>query len=93
VGAERGFLPRREAAERTLTALRFFRDRPQGAEPDATGHRGFYYHVLDMKTGRRVKQCAQRVCDYDEVEHLPARTGIRAGHTVADELVGLGAAV
>jgi hypothetical protein len=63
VGAERGFLPRREAAERTLTALRFFRDSPQGEEPDATGHRGFYYHFLDMKTGRRVWQCELSMID------------------------------
>jgi len=56
VGAERGFLPRREAAARTLTALRFFRDSPQSEDPDATGHRGFYYHFLDMQTGRRMWQ-------------------------------------
>jgi len=53
VGAERGVLPHREAVARTLTALRFLRDSPQGEEPDATGHRGFYYHFLDMKTGQR----------------------------------------
>ncbi len=63
VGVERGFLPRREAAARTLTALRFFRDSPQGEEPDATGHRGFYYHFLDMKTGRRVWQCELSMID------------------------------
>ncbi len=63
VGAERGFLPRRDAAARTLAALRFFRDSPQGEEPDATGHRGFYYHFLDMKTGRRVWQCELSMID------------------------------
>ncbi len=63
VGAERGFLSRREAAARTLTALRFFRDSPQGEEPDATGHRGFYYHFLDMKTGRRMWQCELSMID------------------------------
>jgi hypothetical protein len=63
VGAERGFLPRRDAAARTLTALRFFRDSPQGEEPDATGYRGFYYHFLDMKTGRRVWQCELSMID------------------------------
>ena len=63
VGAERGFLPRRDAAARTLTALRFLRDSPQGEEPDATGHRGFYYHFLDMKTGRRVWQCELSMID------------------------------
>jgi len=34
-GAERGFLARHEAAARTLAALRFFRDSPQGEEPPA----------------------------------------------------------
>ncbi len=63
VGAERGFLPRREAAARTLAALRFFRDSPQSEEPDATGYRGFYYHFLDMQTGRRVWQCELSMID------------------------------
>jgi hypothetical protein len=56
VGVERGFVTRAEAVERTLATLRFFRDSPHGTEADATGHRGFYYHFLDMQTGRRVWQ-------------------------------------
>lgn len=63
VAAERGFLSRREAAQRTLAALRFFQGSPQGVEPDATGYRGFYYHFLDMKTGRRVWQCELSMID------------------------------
>ena len=54
VGVERGFVSRGEAAARVLTTLRFFRDSPHGPEPDATGYQGFYYHFLDMQTGRRV---------------------------------------
>ncbi len=57
VGVERGFLARGVAVERTLTTLRFFWNSPQGPEPDATGHRGFYYHFLDMQTGRRAWDC------------------------------------
>ncbi|HVQ39115.1 MAG TPA: glucoamylase family protein [Pyrinomonadaceae bacterium] len=57
VGVELGFLTRREAIKRTLTTLRFFWNSPQGREPDATGYKGFYYHFLDMKTGRRVWKC------------------------------------
>src|SRR3989442_5525964 len=53
VGVERGFLPRAEAVRRTLTVLRFFWRSPQGPQPDATGYQGFYYHFLDMETGRR----------------------------------------
>jgi hypothetical protein len=53
VGVERGLLTRAEAVRRTLVALRFFWRSPQGRQADATGHKGFYYHFLDMKTGRR----------------------------------------
>ncbi|HEV7667506.1 MAG TPA: glucoamylase family protein [Thermoanaerobaculia bacterium] len=63
VGVERGYLTRREAAERTLAALRFFRDSPQGEEPDATGYRGFYYHFLDLATGRRIWDCELSMID------------------------------
>jgi len=63
VGVERGCWTRDEAVERTLTALRFFRDSPQGPEPDATGYRGLYYHFLDMKSGRRVWQCELSTVD------------------------------
>jgi hypothetical protein len=53
VGAERGWVTRAEAAARVLTILRFFANSPHGPEPDSTGYRGFYYHFLDMTTGRR----------------------------------------
>ena len=53
VGVERGFVTRTEAAERTLTTLRFFWQSRQGPEPDTTGHKGFYYHFLDMRSGTR----------------------------------------
>jgi hypothetical protein len=53
VGAERRYCSRADAVKRTLATLRFFWNSPQGEEPHATGHRGFFYHFLDMKTGRR----------------------------------------
>ena len=53
IGVERSFLTRDDAIKRTLATLRFFSHSPQGTEPDATGYRGFYYHFLDMHTGRR----------------------------------------
>ena len=60
---ERGVIAREFAPEIALRPLRFFRDSPQGPEPDATGYRGFYYHFLDMKTGRRVWQCELSTID------------------------------
>ena len=63
VGVERGFLARSVAVERTLTTLRFFWNSPQGSEPDATGHQGFYYHFLDMQTGRRAWDCEVSTVD------------------------------
>jgi hypothetical protein len=53
VAVERSFVPRARAVERTLATLRFFWNAPQGPAPDATGHRGFFYHFLDVATGRR----------------------------------------
>ena len=63
VGVERGLMSRAAAVERTLKTLRFFWNSPQGPEPDATGYRGFYYHFLDMQTGRRAWQCELSTVD------------------------------
>ena len=54
IGVERGWITREQAAERVLTTLRFFWRAPQGtASSGVTGHRGFFYHFLDMESGRR----------------------------------------
>jgi hypothetical protein len=63
VGVERGFMSRAAAVERTLATLRFFWNSPQGPESDATGYQGFYYHFLDMRTGRRAWQCELSTVD------------------------------
>jgi hypothetical protein len=63
VGIERGFMSRAAALERTLATLRFFWNSPHGPEPDATGYQGFYYHFLDMRTGRRAWQCELSTVD------------------------------
>lgn len=56
VGVERGFITRQQAAERTLTTLRFFADAPQSsASTDVTGYKGFFYHFLNRDTGYRDK--------------------------------------
>ena len=56
-------MSRGAAAKRTLTTLRFFWNSRQGPEPDATGYQGFYYHFLDMQTGRRAWQCELSTVD------------------------------
>jgi hypothetical protein len=57
IGAERGWVTREAAAERVLTTLRFFLDAPMGPQPSGVaGHRGFYYHFLDMESGARFEQ-------------------------------------
>ena len=48
VGAERGWVSRGDAAQRVLTTLRFF-------ENGVEGNKGFFYHFVDMKTGKRFK--------------------------------------
>ena len=53
IAAERSFVSRKEAAELALTSLRFFWESEQSESPDATGYKGFFYHFLDMKTGKR----------------------------------------
>jgi len=63
VGIERGFILRTAAVERTLATLRFFWNSPHGPQPDATGYQGFYYHFLDLKTGRRAWQCELSTVD------------------------------
>jgi hypothetical protein len=57
VGVQRGYITREQAAELTRTTLRFFWNAPQGpASQGTTGHRGFFYHFLDMNTGLRAGQ-------------------------------------
>ena len=60
---ERGVISREFAPELALRHLRFFRDAPHGPEPDAAGHKGFYYHFLHMKSGRRAWNCELSTID------------------------------
>jgi hypothetical protein len=63
IAAERGYLPREIAAARTLRALRFLWNAPHGETSDAIGSHGFFYHFLDMRTGRRVWNCEVSTID------------------------------
>ena len=63
IGVERNWMTRADAVQRTLAALRFFASSEQGTHSDATGYRGFYYHFLDMKTGKPVWQSEVSLID------------------------------
>jgi hypothetical protein len=81
VGVERGYISREEAASRTLATLGFFAASPHGPEHDATGYKGFYYHFLDMDTGRplrpriRLRRSALHPPVLAHVDRLPRRPG------------------
>ena len=60
---ERGVLFRPFAAKMALRRLRFLYASPQGPEPDASGYKGFFYHFLDIETGRRVWKCELSTID------------------------------
>jgi hypothetical protein len=63
VGVERGFLSRDDAIRRTQATLRFFDASEQGTDPHATGYKGFYYHFLDLESGRRAWACELSTVD------------------------------
>ncbi|MHA6720306.1 glucoamylase family protein [Sphingomonas sp. RS6] len=57
IGVERGWCSRAEARDLTLTTLRFFWNAPQGPDASGTaGHKGFFYHFLDMAEGQRFRE-------------------------------------
>ncbi len=53
IGVERGSLARADARARVLRTLEWLWRAPQGTQPDATGYQGFFYHFLDIQTGKR----------------------------------------
>ena len=60
---ERGVIIRKFAAKIVRRRLRSLIDLPQGPEPDAAGYKGFFYHFLDIDTGRRVWNCELSTLD------------------------------
>jgi len=57
IGVQRRYVSRRDAAARTLATLRFLWRAPQGDAPRGmTGHKGFFYHFVDMERGHRFER-------------------------------------
>src|SRR5579862_7032537 len=70
VAVDRGIMSRADAVDRTLALLRFLDSSPQSPEPSAIGYKGFYYHFLDMQTGRRAE------CELSTVDTAIMMAGI-----------------
>lgn len=63
IGAEHNWITREKAAGLTLNLLRFLYNSEQSTKPDATGYQGFYYHFLNMETGKREWNCELSTID------------------------------
>ncbi|MGH8145440.1 MAG: glucoamylase family protein [Rhodanobacteraceae bacterium] len=63
IAVERGWLLRHNALSYTLAALRFFDNADQGGKRDGVGYKGFFYHFLDPKTGKRAWRCELSTID------------------------------
>ena len=63
VVVEHGIIFRAFAAKITRRRLQYLLECPQGPEPDTSGYKGFFYHFLDIETGRRVWQCELSTID------------------------------
>ena len=85
VAVERGFITRDDAVARVLATLRFFWNSPQGTDPDATGYQGFYYHFLDMQTGRRTWDCELSTIDSTFLLAGALTAGLYFNHDSQDE--------
>ncbi len=64
IGVVRGWTTRDQARARVLATLRFLHDAPQGPQPAGNaGYKGFFYHFLDMKSGRRFERAELSTVD------------------------------
>ena len=63
VGAERNWITREEAAKMVNVIIDFFLNSRQDSVTSATGYKGFYYHFLNMKTGKRDYHCELSTVD------------------------------
>ncbi len=56
IGVERNYITREKSAERVLKTLKFFHQSKKGSEAAGiTGHKGFFYHFIDMRTSERFR--------------------------------------
>lgn len=63
IGAEKGWITKEYAAKITLNLINFLLSSEQSVAADATGYKGFYYHFVDMKKGKREWKCELSTID------------------------------
>src|SRR5918996_2390849 len=85
IGVERAFLSRGQAIKTTLATLRFLHNSEQSFHPDATGYKGFYYHFLDIETGRRAWKSELSTVDSALLLAGALTSAIYFDHDSADE--------
>lgn len=54
IGVKNNWITRDEAIKLTLNLLKFLLNSEQSDKDSATGYKGFYYHFLNMQTGKRM---------------------------------------
>ncbi|MFP5406313.1 MAG: glucoamylase family protein, partial [Gammaproteobacteria bacterium] len=63
IAVRQGWMSRADALARTLATLRFFAHADQSGSPESAGYRGFFFHFLDMHSGRRAWKCELSTID------------------------------
>ncbi|MBU0475878.1 MAG: Tat pathway signal protein [Bacteroidetes bacterium] len=63
IGVEHNWITRKQASDVTLNLLNFLINSEQSESETASGFKGFYYHFLDMKTGKRMWNCELSTID------------------------------
>lgn len=80
IAAERGWVPRAEAAAYARKVLDTLWRAPQGpAAQGVAGHKGWFYHFLDPKTGHRAWNC-----ELSTVDTALLMAGVRFARTYFD---------
>ncbi|MGQ9560326.1 MAG: glucoamylase family protein [Candidatus Oleimicrobiaceae bacterium] len=64
IAVQRGLISRQAACERLLATFTYLLGLPQSSDPvNSSGYRGFFYHFLDLQTGRRTWRCELSTID------------------------------
>ncbi len=63
ISVEHGLISREQAVVRVLRSMKYLYGLEQSEKPDASGYKGFYYHFITMKEGKREWNCELSTID------------------------------